>query len=67
VSSEIKQYIDRLVPSLGRVNPPINPDDLLKMHRAKNHQAMVQWIQKSMRLDLRVEFTTVDDKNRPPL
>jgi hypothetical protein len=60
VSDEIRLYLDELVPSMGRIIPPIDSDILRRLHSARNYAAMLGWIKNSMNLELRVGLRVVD-------
>jgi hypothetical protein len=61
VSEDIRRYLDELVPSIGRIVPPIDSDTLRRLHNARDYAAMLGWIKKSMNLELRVGLRVVDN------
>ena len=68
MSRAIDGRLEKLLAAFDRrITAPIGPQSLQMLYNAKNYKGMVQWIQKSMRLDLGVGLSIVDDEQKPPM
>src|SRR5689334_2106083 len=61
MSALVRNYIDQLLNSFGRVVPPIDPTVLKQLHRREDYASMLGWIKRQMRLNLRVGLRIVTD------
>jgi hypothetical protein len=68
MSNLIREHLDELLKSFGRVNPPIDPTILQTLYDRKDYPAMLGWIKNSMRLNLQVGLRIVDrPETSPPM
>ena len=63
MTTSIRDYLDELIKSLHRVAVPIDDTILRDLYMDKNYAAMLGWVKRSMRLDLRVGLRVTQQGN----